>query len=157
MNTVRLPEIAKVKASQELLKPQAITADKKRELRFQAVKDLVRSKPAGERIRLGEIAKATHVNDDSSAQSIINLMIKRGELQRHEVGPNHIIDGHYYTVPEDTKTIVPASNQTIHPQPTIEALTLPQLEQAAAMYAWSNDIANTNELKNFIKYLRNDR
>lgn len=83
-----------------MLQSPLLSNQKKRDLRAEAIKAYIRSKPAGTKIKLSEFMKVAHVNLNGNMSAIVTRMIRDGHISRVQVTPRTFT----YSVPEDAIT-----------------------------------------------------
>lgn len=107
----RLGNSARVKINAALLKEGAeMSYAKKRELRIEIIKGVIRSKPAGVRIRTVEFRNLLHINNANVTMFLRNL-VDKGIIGRLNISPRTFS----YYIPGDAKTI---SNKPLERLPT---------------------------------------
>lgn len=158
-----------VDASKVTIDPLKVNAPlsmkRKRELRLEAVKAYIESKPYGTRIKASEFRQVMNAGTEANAYNIIKLMIRDGLIFQWNIGPKSF----FYTVPTEVKTTklaeyevesgVPAPGQVDDIDEAAVAKIMAEkrtavdvdLEQLAMKFGWEHPLYN-NDLREFVKW-----
>lgn len=113
-----LAEVARVKIEPSEIRRE-LSSSRKRELRREAIKAYIRSKPYGKRIKGAEFQNIGNFSTYANADNFIKKMIRDDEIVRHNIGPKSF----FYTVIGETKVTKPASEDFVKgKQHTIDEL-----------------------------------
>jgi hypothetical protein len=131
-----------------------LTKKRRQELRRERVLGYIRSKPAGERIKLPEIMQLLNIKNFGSADSLIRSMLRQGLIRRHEIG----LRAYAYSIPGDANTVTPPreSEPKSEPTPQTAESVVSELEQCAMRYSWHNPEQH-DSLRGFIRWMREAR
>lgn len=135
---------SEVRISQETWDKNNLTRSQKRKLRKNAIKDYIKSKPYMKPITSDEFRRVGRFKTASEAWGFINGMVKRGEIQKEEVGKKR----YGYIVNGGVNVVTPARR---HGQ--AGEVKTSELEKTAKEFAWSR---NSDSLRDFIKYLKSE-
>jgi hypothetical protein len=106
-----------------------LTYQRKRKLREEAIKDLIRSKPYGTVLGQRHFNSVLHMKEDTQAITwVTNNLTRTGKLERHNVGKRR----YFYTIPGEVKVTTPAivmrekleTKKTIAPEPQWSASSI---------------------------------
>lgn len=94
-----LHEVAKVSVDSASLNSPLLSQKRRRELRTEAIKEYIKRKPYGQRIKMQEFKEVGRFGTKSNANIFLKGMLKRGEIVRHDISPRRF----FYTVPTEVK------------------------------------------------------
>jgi hypothetical protein len=161
---------------------KGLTDEKRRKIEEDKIIEIIKSKPAGTRIRLREFGAVLNIERDGLVDWRIQQSIKRGTIGRNLIGA-HRVGGYYYWVnsaatkklnlkqyqpkkeskPKVNEAIIEAPMQPELPMiekqsPTKVETPMPVLTSNDDIIAKAKDYAwqyNSDSLRDFIKWLGN--